>query len=413
MTIKVSVIIPVYNVEDYLEKCLDSIINQTLKDIEIICINDGSTDNSLEILEEYAEKDERIKIITKNEGLGPARKTGLDIASGEYIYFVDSDDWVALNALETLYTNAKINNSDVVIFKFAFAYKNKFEYPIILENYLKKDTDVNNLNLNDIKPFIMNRYFAVWFKIFKHELFNKYDDFYFEGVTYEDVPFHVQTLLRAEKISYCPETLYFYRKRDKGSLLNSSVESIKIFDIFEVINYTEQFLENNGFMEEYRSEFLLFKLQQINYYFMRCGKEFQKDFLDRSKISINELNLTFNEIKELPEYYKGFYNNIMRFSSYNEVKLENKILEIQIEKTNELNKQHGIHWNELHTLKKEYNAKIKNQKANYESQIKILNDFIDVKNEEIKSKTKLIIDMKSSISWRITKPLRYIRNFIK
>ena len=104
--IKVSVIVPVYNCEKYLKKCLDSLVNQTLKDIEIICVNDGSTDNSGRILEEYT--DSRIKIITKeNGGLSSARNAGIAVAKGEYLGFVDSDDWVDLDFYEKLYNTAK------------------------------------------------------------------------------------------------------------------------------------------------------------------------------------------------------------------------------------------------------------------------------------------------------------------
>ena len=106
--IKVSIIVPVYNVEKYLKRCLDSITNQTLKELEIICINDGSTDNSLKILKQYAHKDKRISIINKqNEGLSVARNTGMEAASGEYIGFVDSDDWIDLDFYKKLYTTAK------------------------------------------------------------------------------------------------------------------------------------------------------------------------------------------------------------------------------------------------------------------------------------------------------------------
>lgn len=110
---KVSVIVPVYNVEKYLEKCLETLISQTLKDIEIICINDGSKDSSLNILKKYALNDERIKIIDKhNEGLSAARNDGLNAATGEYIGYVDSDDWVDLNFYEKLYNAAKKYNAE-------------------------------------------------------------------------------------------------------------------------------------------------------------------------------------------------------------------------------------------------------------------------------------------------------------
>ena len=112
---KVSVIIPVYNVEEYLEECMESVIHQTLKEIEILCVNDGSTDHSLQILEQYAKKDDRIRIISqKNGGYGKAMNQGLDAASGEYIGIVEPDDYVPLNMYEDLYRKAKEQNLDFV-----------------------------------------------------------------------------------------------------------------------------------------------------------------------------------------------------------------------------------------------------------------------------------------------------------
>ena len=114
--IKVSIIVPVYNMEKYLRECLDSLVNQTLKDIEIICINDGSKDNSLEILNEYSQKDSRIKVINKeNEGQGVARNLGISKAQGEFIGFVDPDDWVELDMYEKMYNQAKTLDSEIVI----------------------------------------------------------------------------------------------------------------------------------------------------------------------------------------------------------------------------------------------------------------------------------------------------------
>ena len=113
--IKVSVIVPVYNVEKYLAECINSIINQTLKEIEIICVNDGSTDSSLDILREYEKKDNRIKVINKsNGGISSARNAGIEAANGKYIAFVDSDDWVDLDAYEILYRFAKEQHADIL-----------------------------------------------------------------------------------------------------------------------------------------------------------------------------------------------------------------------------------------------------------------------------------------------------------
>ena len=121
MDVKISVVLPVYNVANYLRKCLDSLINQTFEDFEVICVNDGSTDLSLGILEGYALSDSRFKIISqKNQGLSGARNTGIQHIQGEYVLFVDSDDWLEDNALEELYNHVKGFNSDITMFKFKF-----------------------------------------------------------------------------------------------------------------------------------------------------------------------------------------------------------------------------------------------------------------------------------------------------
>ena len=167
---KISIIIPVYNTQDYLCECLDSIINQTLKEIEIICVDDNSTDNSLKILEEYKEKDSRI-IILKNEGKGAGggRNTGLKIATGEFLSFIDSDDFFELNMFEEMYNKAKKTNSDIVVCnankyntnkKIFIDYKNPF-----IPNEIKHLT---TFNYKDIQEEFFN-YFSnnVWNKIYK------------------------------------------------------------------------------------------------------------------------------------------------------------------------------------------------------------------------------------------------------
>ena len=115
---KVSVIIPVYNVEPYLRKCLDSVVNQTLRDIEIICVDDGSTDGSAAILSEYAAKDPRVKVLMhEHANAGAARNAGMSVATGEYLGFVDSDDWCDLTLFEKAYAKAKADNADVVLWR--------------------------------------------------------------------------------------------------------------------------------------------------------------------------------------------------------------------------------------------------------------------------------------------------------
>jgi len=217
---KVSVIIPVYNVQKYLAKCLDSVINQTLKDIEIICVNDGSTDNSLEILKAYAEKDSRIKIISQeNRGLSAARNAGTAAASGEYIGFVDSDDWISLDYYEKLYNMAQKTDSDIAVGEIkkvkSFITKN-------ITNFTKSMTAEkfeDKLLLCDIpdKSFVFN-------KIYKLSKIREHNIKFKEGVTYEDIIYSPQVIKNLNKLVTVPGTFYYYLKR-KGSIVTTKTNN--------------------------------------------------------------------------------------------------------------------------------------------------------------------------------------------
>lgn len=203
---KISVIIPVYNVEKYLKRCLDSIINQTFKDLEIICINDGSTDNSAQILDEYANKDSRIKIITQpNSGLSATRNKGINIAQGEFISFIDSDDWIAENFYEKLYKTAIKYDADMAVCgiirlnEYRKKYLLQFQKEIILENSDKKFEICNIPDIN-----------YVWNKIYKLDKIRKYNLKFLEGYVYEDVLFTPQTVFYLKKLVTVPHTHYYY-----------------------------------------------------------------------------------------------------------------------------------------------------------------------------------------------------------
>ena len=203
--IKLSIIVPVYNVAEYLERCLNSLINQTLNEIEIICVNDGSTDNSLCILEKFAGLDKRIKIINqKNKGLSGARNTGIKLVQGEYFGFLDSDDWVDLDYFEKLYKRAK--NCDADISLGDFIRKGKFKHKIRLK--LNKEEEF----VGDNEKFYGSQFYhfpCVWNKIYKTSKFN--DLRFIEGIFFEDGPYTIQALHRANKVvTYCNTYLYYF-----------------------------------------------------------------------------------------------------------------------------------------------------------------------------------------------------------
>lgn len=222
---KVSVIIPVYNVEKYLRQCLDSVINQTLTDIEIICVDDGSTDSSLAILEEYASKDDRIKILKQqNAGAGVARNTGLTIAKGEYLYFFDSDDFLELNALEKLYQQAICVSADICIFKFKDYDSLNDDYSSV-ESSLRLNLIPENKMLFSVKDVPKDIFqvcaYNVWTKLY-NRIFIIQNNIKFQNLrTCNDVYFNIMTLAIADKITYCDEFLINYR-RDAINNLSST-----------------------------------------------------------------------------------------------------------------------------------------------------------------------------------------------
>lgn len=201
---KVSIIIPVYNVESYLRRCLDSVVNQTLKDIEIILVNDGSTDGSLAICEEYAKNDDRIKIVTrKNGGLSAARNTGLEHATSEYIGFIDSDDWVDTNFFEELYKTATENDCDIAFGDIVRKGEKKHKIRLNIQKVEIAETFEDKLAL---AQGIKNP--GVWNKIYKRYLF---DNLRFEeGIYYEDGEFTIKVMHKCNKVASVPNIYYYY-----------------------------------------------------------------------------------------------------------------------------------------------------------------------------------------------------------
>ena len=237
---KVSVIIPVYNVEKFLKKCLESLINQTLRDIEIICINDGSTDNCLSILNSYAKEDNRIIVLNQtNQGQSCARNAGLAIAKGEYIGFVDSDDWIDLDFYEKLYTAAKKYNSDIAAagIKRLRPYKWKYHLKIANEEYTE-NTDKKFL-LCDVPDKCY-----VWNKIYKTSELKKYNITFEPHVFFEDRCFTAETLIKLKCLVTVPDTYYNYWTNNKSTVKTKSPKKSK--DSEYTYNKMMQYLKDNN-----------------------------------------------------------------------------------------------------------------------------------------------------------------------
>ena len=202
---KVSVVIPIYNVEKYLRECMDSVVNQTLKDIEIICVNDGSPDNSRSILQEYADKDERIKIIDKeNGGLASARNVGVKAATGEYIGFVDSDDWIDLDFYEKLYNTAIQYEADIACGNIYKTGKKKYLVRHAQIRFTQKTRD-------KYRYARIPKHCYVWNKIYRRNALIRSGVCFEEGVCYEDIEFTHKVLHYLNSFVTVPNADYYYR----------------------------------------------------------------------------------------------------------------------------------------------------------------------------------------------------------
>ena len=235
---KISVIVPVYNVEKYLDRCLKSLLNQTMKDIEIIVVNDGSTDKSEEIINKYIDKFKYLK--KENGGLSSARNYGMKYANGEYIAFLDSDDYIEENMYQEMYNLAKKENADMVECDFLWEWENSKK--------IKYDKRRKYKNRNEMmkKPRSV-----VWNKIIKRKIIQENKINFPEGIIYEDLQFFYKIIPYIKKISYSNKYFVHYTQR-KNSISNNQTE--KNEDIFIILNNIIQFYKERNLYEKYQNE---------------------------------------------------------------------------------------------------------------------------------------------------------------
>lgn len=243
--IKVSIVIPIYNAEKYLAECLESLIHQTLKEIEIICVNNGSTDNSQKILEEYAEKDNRINILNnENNGPGAARNFGINAASGEYIGLCDSDDWVDLDFFEKLYNTAEKYNAELVCASMVRARKfhKKFRIKVDKEAVFSEVQEKLEACNAPKMCYVTN-------KIYKTKALKATGITFREGCFFEDIDYTFKIIYLLEKVAVVPNVYYYYRFNPKSIVKthNPQKERDKMFAYSEVCRFAK---EHNIFLQE-------------------------------------------------------------------------------------------------------------------------------------------------------------------
>lgn len=316
----ISVIIPVYNVEKYLSKCIESIIQQTYINLEIILINDGSTDRSLSICESYKRLDTRIKLINKsNGGLSDARNMGLKHATGEYIYFIDSDDWCEENTIETLYLAISRSNSDICICSYSIDYVNE-KYSLIREIdnqvFISEDNIRQSIYHLDKKGMLN----VVWNKLYKKNIIlNNHLLFEIDGMPGEDLLFNVEYFKNITSICFIKDVLYHYIRQDEVTLVSKYNE-----DLYnQVIRFNKarkSLYEHYNMLE---GEFIeVYKMSYIDYIFSCISNIYRSDKVSFN-VKIEQLKL-IKQNKEFVNYlqctqgmniYSNLYKKIIGISN--------------------------------------------------------------------------------------------------
>lgn len=311
---KISIIVPVYNVEEFLEDCVESIINQTYKDLEVILVDDGSPDECPKICDELAKKDKRIKVIHKeNGGLSSARNAGLNIMTGDYVMFVDSDDSIHSQTCEILINNLEKNDADISM----ATYRNVFGLKGLKERkYDKTKLKVKSYEHNEVFDLIFNKkipmIMVAWMKLYKKEIFN---DLRFEnGKLHEDEFIIHKTFYLCKKLVFTNIPLYNYLQR-QNSIIKSSF-NVKRLHILEALEDRIKFVKENKPQYEEDAILQYMKVCILCYY--------------RAKWANFDISILEDIKNKISSYYKKGYKNLVVQMFYKHPKIMEKIIYLKL-----------------------------------------------------------------------------------
>lgn len=381
--VKVSVVVPVYNVEDYLEECLDSISNQTLDDIEVICVNDGSTDKSLDILKKYAKKDNRFTVISQeNAGHAVATNRGMELAKGEYLFLMDSDDILKLNALEDTVKVADEKNVDFVLFQALNYYMDTDEYKE-QENYsMTKLADYVGdkvFNWKDIKKFVFKITVTPWSKLYKREFIVNSGAKFPEGLIFDDNVFFWEVLFNAQRITFLREHLFIRRWHSASS---TKAGDKRFIDSIEIYRLIWQVFKKYGAFDDYKQKLYNSRVRIGYMRLSRIKKEYREMYYEKLKKSMDEIRHE--------DFFDDFYQTI---SDRNK-----RIYSLIQELDDPTDLIIDISRYDYENLKEKFN------------EIKEENKELKKENKEL---NKINDQMSNSNSWKLTKSLRSVGNKFK
>ena len=287
----ITIIVPIYNSEKYLKKCIDSLVNQTKKELEIILINDGSTDNSEKIIKEY--KDDRIKYIkNENQGIGITRNEGIAKAQGKYLMFIDSDDYLEKNTCELLFNKAEKDNLDMVICDFYREYKNG-------EKKEERIVNFENTTIKETPELLYKVNLSPWNKLYQTKLIRDNNILFEEELKYEDTPFVFISMDKSKRIGKVNKCLNHYIIHNNSE---TTIRDEKCFDIFEIIRIVRDYFEGKEYAKESINRWIVwivtnFTIQQRN----QEDKKLAMRFIDHSHDFLSVVVPDYKNNK----YYEG------------------------------------------------------------------------------------------------------------
>ncbi len=317
--VKVSIIVPIYNVEQYLTRCIDSLINQTLQNIEIILVNDASPDHSDYIMNQYQKKYSNVKCIylESNRKQGGARNAGIRIAEGEYLLFVDSDDWVSKDYCEKLYQCAVSTSSDVVYSDYVRAYE-EYEKNMIFSLVCNQEMGV--LDPTKRKLILLENITPAWGKLIRTDFFIKNNLYFSENTFYEDVSVIPLLGIYAEKVSKIEDSYYYYYCREK-SIVSEGIISSDRMECEQAVLLLSK-LESDGTLEQYREE-ILYRFIIYSYIepIKRCFQNYEKPPIELLNYLRDNIRRYYPEYRSNP-YFSSIEPKIQQMMLLNDASPE-------------------------------------------------------------------------------------------
>ena len=397
--IKISAVLLMSGIRRNLKECIDSLLRQTLKEFEIIVINDRLEQSNLELILRYGDIDNRIKIINRQEeDTLLAKKFGLEAASGDYLFFIDINDTLKNDAFEKLYKNIRTNKSDIAFSDIAFLENNKEikkTTGVALSPCFETNTNFLNFTFTykELRPLVLNRFIATWNKLYKTSFLRKHSKYLFSKQNLrEDSPFQLQLILRSKKLSFCSEKLYNHRVIEASSNIENNIAE-NLTERLALVDKVKEFFRSQKQIEDYTSEFLKYVYNDFAFLCATEPNSLESRFYDKMKCEFKRIMKVPKNLASAEPCTLDLYNYIL--SSKNSI--DSEIIE-------KLESLHNELENSKSTISKHEYALKRNEVA-----LKAQRAILEERRQELEEQN-LIIAQQGRLIYRRTEAMKKIKN---